>query len=73
MRTWEIEIINDKSREDWLRLFKSWVHSERDRQMLERYLLDKITIEHIAEEFEMSVNYCQSRISLAKKQLFKNM
>ena len=73
MRTWEIDIINNKSREEWLKLFKSWVHNERDRQMLERYLLDGITIENIAEEFEISVNHCQSRISSAKKQLFKNM
>ena len=32
------------------------IHSERDRRMLERRLIDGITFERLAEEFELSVS-----------------
>ncbi len=67
------EIINLKSREEWLSLMYQWVHNEVDRKMLERRLLDGIRFEPLAEEFELSVNHCQSRIKKAKTQLFKNI
>lgn len=67
------EIINSKSREEWLSLIYQWVHNEVDRKMLERKLLDGICFEPLAEEFELSVNHCQSRIKKAKNQLFKNI
>ena len=67
------DIINGKSREEWLSLMYQWVHNEVDRKMLERRLLDGIHFEHLAEEFELSVNHCQARVKQAKEQLFKNI
>lgn len=66
-------IINSKSRKEWEDLIDNWVHNEVDRKMLKRRLLDGICFEPLAEEFELSVNHCQSRIKKAKAQLFKNI
>lgn len=65
--------INTKSRSEWEYLINEWVHSERDRRMLVRYLLDDITLEKIAEEVDISVVQCQKRVSLAKKQLLEHV
>ena len=66
------DTINSKSRSEWVALIHEWVHSEMDRKMLERYLLDGITLERLAEEFDLSTVQCQHRVALAKTQLFKH-
>ena len=38
-------------------LIDDWIHSERDRKVLKRRLIDGIRFEPLAEEFDMSV--CQ--------------
>ena len=66
-------IINSRCRTEWEKLIDEWIHSEVDRKMLKRRLLDGIHFEPLAEEFEISVNHCQTRIKKAKEQLFKNI
>lgn len=36
-------------------LIDEWVKSERDRKIMKRRLIDGITIERLAEEFDLSV------------------
>lgn len=36
------------------RIIEDFIHSERDRRLLARRLIDGITIERLAEEFELS-------------------
>ena len=67
------EIVNEKSRSEWLTLIKEWVHSADDRHILERYLLDGLTVEALAEEINLSVVQTQKRISKARAQLFKHI
>lgn len=67
------DIINAKSRSEWEALIYEWVHNERDRMLLKRYLLDGITLELLAEEFDLSTVQCQHRVALAKNQLFKHI
>lgn len=67
-----MKVINAKSRSEWEHLINEWVHSELDRRMLVRYLLDDITLERIAEEVNLSVVQCQHRVALAKKQLLEH-
>lgn len=69
----ECDFIDSKSREEWEKLINNWIHNERDRKMLKRRLLDGIKFEDLAEEFDISTNYCQVRIKKAKKQLFGNL
>ncbi len=35
-------------------LIDEWIHSQRDRQIMRRRLIDGITIESLAEEMDMS-------------------
>ena len=43
------------SRTEWTILIDEWCHSERDRAMIKRRILDGICFEPLAEEFNMSV------------------
>lgn len=36
------------------RIIEDFIHSERDRRLLARRLIDGVTIERLAEEFELS-------------------
>ena len=47
-----MEYTNSRIRE----IIGEHIHSERDRKILERRLIDGITFEKLAEEFEMSVS-----------------
>lgn len=38
------DIVNNKSRSDWILLIDEWVHNEVDRQLLKRKLLDGISL-----------------------------
>ena len=67
------EEFNKRGRKEWLELIEEWVHSELDRKMIARVYLDGITIEKVAEEFNISVNHCQMRVDKAKKQLFSHV
>jgi DNA-directed RNA polymerase specialized sigma subunit len=67
------EEFNKRGRKEWLELIEEWVHSELDMKMIERVYLDGMTIEKVAEEFGISVNHCQRRVSNAKKQLFSHV
>lgn len=67
------EIINEKSRSEWLSLIKEWIHNEEDRRILERYLLDGLSVEAVAEEYNLSTVRMQTRISKAKTQLFRHL
>lgn len=61
------------SREDWEHLIDQWIFSERDRAMLKRKLLDGITYEKIAEEFDMSTRHVKRIIPKAEEKLFKHI
>ena len=43
-----------KSRSEWEHIIDEWIFNERDRKILKRKLLDGITHERVAEEFDMS-------------------
>ena len=47
-----MEYTNSRIRE----IIGEHIHSERDRKILERRLIDGLTFEKLAEEFEMSVS-----------------
>lgn len=67
------DVFDKKSREEWLHLIQQWVHNERDRAMITRHFLDGVKFIPLAEEFELSVNYCQERVKKAVIKLFKHV
>ena len=57
------------SRSQWIQLIDEWVFNEKDRAMLKRKMLDGLTYEQVAEEFDLSTQQTKARIKRAKNQL----
>ena len=55
------------------KLIDEWIHSERDRKILKRRLIDGICYEPLADEMDMSVRQVKNIVSKAEKQLFKHI
>ena len=54
-------------------LIDEWIHSERDRRILKRRLIDGICYEPLADEMGMSVRRIKDIISKAEAKLFKHL
>ena len=50
-----------------------YIHSERDRRILKRRLIDGICYEPLAEEFDLSVSQIKRIIYRCENDLFKRM
>ena len=50
-----------------------YIHSERDRKILERRLIDGVVFEKLAEEMEMSPRQIRSIVHKAEQILFKHL
>ena len=64
-----MEYTNSKIRD----LIAEHIHSERDRKILERRLIDGITFERLAEEFDMSTRQVQNIVKKNENFLFKKL
>jgi len=54
-------------------LIDEWIHSERDRALLKRRLIDGICFEPLAEEFDMSPRQVKRVIYAAQDKLFRHV
>ena len=54
-------------------LIAEYIHSERDRKILHRRLIDGITFEKLAEEQEMSVRQIKNIVYKAEDILFRKL
>ena len=54
-------------------LIAEYIHSERDRKILERRLIDGLTFERLAEEFDMSVSQMKRIIKKDSRELFRHI
>jgi DNA-directed RNA polymerase specialized sigma24 family protein len=52
-------------------MIDEWIHSERDRAILKRRLIDGLTYERLAEEFDISVRQTKRIIYKSEELLFK--
>ena len=64
-----MEYSNSQIRE----LIGEYIHSERDRGILERRLIDGITFERLAEETEMSVRQIKNIVYKGEEILFRKL
>lgn len=64
-----MEYTNSQIRE----IIAEWIHSERDRRILERRLIDGITFERLAEEFELSVRCAKTIVYRCQVEIFKHV
>lgn len=54
-------------------IIDEWIHSERDRAILKRRLIDGICFEPLAEEFGLSVRQVKNIVYHAQERLFKHL
>lgn len=59
----------DLSRSELIALIDEWIFNERDRQILKRRLLDGITYEKLAEEFDLSVRHIKTIVYKSEQKL----
>ena len=64
-----MEYTNSQIRE----LIDEFIHSERDRKIMKRRLIDGICFEPLAEEFEMSVRQIKNIVYRESVKLFKHI
>ena len=64
-----MEYSNSQIRE----VIAEYIHSERDRQILARRLIDGIVFEMLAEEFEMSPRQIRNIVHRSESELFKHI
>ena len=50
-----------------------YIHSERDRKILQRRLIDGVTFERLAEEFEMSPKQIRVIVHKQEEILFRHV
>jgi hypothetical protein len=55
------------------RIIDEYVHSERDRAIIKRRLIDGISIERLAEEFDRSPRAMQRKIAKLQSVVFLHM
>lgn len=68
--------MKDISRSELEHLIDEWIigrNAERDRQILKRRLIDGITYENLAEEFDLSVRQLKNIIYKAEDRLFSHI
>lgn len=54
------------------KLIDEWIFREKDREILKRRLLDGITYEALAEEFDMSVRQIKRIVYRSEDRLFNH-
>lgn len=54
-------------------LIDEWVHSERNRKILKRKLIDGLTFEQLAEEFKLSVRQVKTIVYRNSERVFIHM
>jgi len=64
-----MEYTNSRIRE----IIAEYIHSERDRRILERRLIDGITFERLAEEYELSVSQVKRIVWKGSEIIFRKM
>lgn len=65
--------IDDISNSELEKAIDEWIHSERDRKILKRRLIDGICYEPLADEFNISVRHMKTIVSRAEAKLFRHI
>lgn len=64
-----MEYTNSQIRE----IIGEYIHSERDRRILERRLIDGITFDRLSEEFDLSVRNTKKIVYKGQTEIFRHI
>ena len=65
--------MTEYSNSEMQKAIDEYIHSERDRAILKRRLIDGICYEPLAEEFDMSVRQIKTIVYRSQDRLFKRI
>lgn len=65
--------LSDLSNSQIGNLIDEWIHSERDRNILRRRLIDGLTFDELSEEFHLSHRQAQNIVYRSQKEFFKHL
>ena len=65
--------MRDYSRTEITETVTEWILNERDREVILRRLLDGITYERLAEEFDMSVAQIKRIVYKSQEKVFRHL
>ena len=63
----------DKTNSEIINLINEYIHSERDREIMKRRLVDGICYEPLADEMDMSVRQIKDIVSKGEWIIFKHI
>lgn len=69
-RLWKGSEVKEYTNSQIIAVIDEYIHSERDRRMLKRRLIDGLTYGQIAEEFNYSVRHTKYIIYKAQDKVF---
>lgn len=65
--------MRDYSRTEITKAVEEWILNQRDREVILRRLLDGITYERLAEEFDMSVAQIKRIVYKSQEKVFRHL
>ena len=65
--------LDDISNSELEKAIDEWIHSERDRKILKRRLIDGICYEPLADEFGLSVRHVKEIVYKSEAKLFRHI
>lgn len=69
----KVEELESVSNSEISSLIDEWIHSERDRKILKRRLLDGVIYDKLAEEFDLSVRHIKKIVYKGEDRIFKHI
>lgn len=66
-------ISEDISNSERIRVIDEYIHSERDRRLMKRRLVDGICFEPLAEEFDLSVRQVKNIVYRCEEVIFRHL
>ena len=65
------ELIQTHSKDELLEIIDQYIHHERNRKILKRKLLDGISYEDLAEEFNLTPRHCKTIVKECQSIVFE--
>ena len=68
--------VNEISKSELEKAIDEWVigrHAERNRKVLKRKLIDGLTFEEVAEEFDLSVRHTKNIVYKGEEKIFRHL
>lgn len=72
-RQYQDKKVRDYTNSEISELIDEYIHSERDRAILKRRLIDGVLFEALAEEFDLSVRHTKTIVYKGQEALFRRL